>query len=60
VIEDPLEVVAQARAIARGRPVAAMGGTAINLKADTLCLHGEGAGAAELARLLIGALQELE
>jgi UPF0271 protein len=57
VIEYPAEVVAQARAIALGQPVAVADGTALKLRADTLCLHGEGAQAAELARLLSGALQ---
>lgn len=57
VIEDPAQALAQARAIALGWPVAAADGTALRLRADTLCLHGEGAQAAELARLLSGALQ---
>jgi UPF0271 protein len=52
VIEDPAEAVVQARAIALGRSFAAADGTLLKLRADTLCLHGEGPRASELARRL--------
>lgn len=52
VIEEPDQAVAQALAIARGQFIKTAEGATISLKADTLCLHGEGPGAAELAQLL--------
>jgi UPF0271 protein len=58
VIERTDEAAAQAWAIARGLPFAVAEGGMLSLKADTLCLHGEGPGAAELARLLNEVLQE--
>lgn len=57
VIKDPDEAVAQARAIALGQTVMSLDGGAIKLKADTLCLHGEGEMAAELAQLLSDGLK---
>lgn len=58
VIEDPAQALAQARAIARGQPVTAMGGAALHLKADTLCLHGEGPQAAKFAEEIRAVLRE--
>jgi UPF0271 protein len=59
VIEDPAEASAQAKAIALGQVFEGMDGSALRLKADTLCLHGEGAQAAELARQLSNMLREI-
>lgn len=56
VIEERELAVAQALAIARGAPVLALGQAEIMIKADTLCLHGEGPEAAELARLIASGL----
>lgn len=52
VIDDPQEVRAQARKIAAGSALPTLDGGLLQLRADTLCLHGEGPRAAELARLL--------
>ena len=56
VIENPEEVIAQAHAIANGNPITTLEGARIKIKADTLCLHGEGPRAAELARLIVSGL----
>lgn len=56
VIAEADEAVAQALAIvARGSAACAEGG-AVSLRADTLCLHGDGADAVEFARRLRRAL----
>ena len=60
VIEDANEAVTQAQAIARGQAIKTVEGSGILLKADTLCLHGEGPRAAELARLLAESLKSIE
>jgi UPF0271 protein len=52
VIENPDEVRAQAQKIAAGAALDTLDGGVLQLRADTLCLHGEGPRAAELARLL--------
>ncbi len=52
VIESPDEVRAQARKIAAGAALDTLDGGVLRVRADTLCLHGEGPRAAELARLL--------
>lgn len=57
VIESPDEVRAQAQKIAAGRALETVDGGVLQLRADTLCLHGEGPRAAELARLLSEALR---
>lgn len=44
--------VARAMAFARGEPVAATDGTLLSLKADTICLHGDGADAIGFARAI--------
>jgi len=50
LIEEPEEVAAQAVRIARDGVVVAEGGREIALRADTLCLHGDHARAADNAR----------
>lgn len=57
VIEHPHEVLAQAEKIAAGQALPTLDGGQLQLRADTLCLHGEGPLAAELACLLGGALR---
>ncbi len=52
VIEDVADAVAQAIAIATGRPITTVDGTSIMLAADTLCVHGDRADAAMFARAL--------
>jgi len=57
VIEDSAESVAQALAIARGGPLRAVDGSALTLRADTLCLHGDTPHAVQSARSLRQALE---
>lgn len=57
VIEDVDVAVAQAIAIATGQPVDAADGTQIRIEADTLCVHGDRANAADFARRLREALE---
>lgn len=52
LIENPDEVRAQAQKIAAGAALDTLDGGVLRLRADTLCLHGEGPRAAKLARLL--------
>lgn len=52
VIQEPENAVAQGRAIALGQYISTADGDRLKLRADTLCLHGEGERAPELARLL--------
>lgn len=57
LIESPMEAAAQARAIARGEPIPCLDGGLLVVRADTLCLHGDGVGAAEFARAIHQALR---
>lgn len=50
VIHDPTAVVARAIQMVRDRQVVTIDGSVIPLAADTLCLHGDTPGAADLAR----------
>lgn len=52
VIENPDEVRAQAQKITAGLALPTLDGGLLRLRADTMCLHGEGPRAAELARML--------
>ena len=59
VIHDPDEVVARARS--HGRPtveVTATDGSTLSLPVDTLCVHGDTPGAAELTRRLRDGLEQ--
>jgi UPF0271 protein len=56
VIEDPTEAAAQAVAIARDGRVAPAGGGAIEVRAETLCLHGDNPAAVANARAVRSAL----
>lgn len=58
VIHDPAVVVARAVEMVKTRSVVATTGAVIPLQADTLCLHGDTPGAAELARRIRAALGE--
>jgi UPF0271 protein len=60
VIEDAADASAQAKAIALGQAFQGLDGAELRVEADTLCLHGEGAQAAELARQLGEMLRELQ
>lgn len=57
VISDPSVVVERAVAMVTTRTVVATTGEQVALQADTLCLHGDTPGAAELARRLRAALE---
>jgi 5-oxoprolinase (ATP-hydrolysing) subunit A len=52
VITDPDVVAARGAAIAAGQPITAHDGTEITVAADTICVHGDTAGAVELATAL--------
>jgi UPF0271 protein len=56
VIEESTQAVAQAVGIARDGAVCAADGHAVTLRADTLCVHGDGRHAVEFARQLRSAL----
>lgn len=57
VLDDPELATAQAIGIARDGMVQAVNGEPVTLRADTLCLHGDGAHAVPLARQLRRALE---
>lgn len=57
VIHETDEAIAQAMAMAREGQVRAVDGSVISLRADTLCVHGDGAHAVAFARQLRIALQ---
>ena len=56
VIHEPADVVQRAVEMVTTGRVTATDGTSITLKADTLCLHGDTPGAADLARQVRAAL----
>jgi UPF0271 protein len=57
VINDDAAATAQALGIARDGVATAADGSRLTLQADTLCLHGDGASAVQLARRLRAALE---
>jgi 5-oxoprolinase (ATP-hydrolysing) subunit A len=56
VITDPAAVAERALAIARGR-IDASDGSFVGVVADTICIHGDTPGAADLARLVRATLE---
>ncbi len=58
VIESAEEAAHQASAIFSGVPVAALDGGQLLLRADSLCLHGDGAVAAEIAKRVADVLKQ--
>lgn len=58
VITDDTEATAQALHMAVDGMVTAVDGTAVQLEADTLCLHGDGTHAVAFARALRAALEQ--
>jgi UPF0271 protein len=56
VIHDPAQVVTRAVDMVTSGRVIATDGTLVPLRADTICLHGDTPGAAELARQMRAAL----
>ena len=57
VIHDPAVVVARAVRMVRDREVVALDGSVVRLEADTICLHGDTPGAADLARAVRAGLE---
>lgn len=57
VLHDSDEVVARAVRMASGGEVIATDGSLIQLRADTICVHGDTPGAADLARKVRGGLE---
>ena len=58
VIEDPEVVVARAVSMARDRAVTAIDGSRIALEIETICVHGDTPGAAQLASRVRDALTD--
>ena len=57
VIHDQAAVVARAITMVRDRRVVALDGSMVALEAETICLHGDTAGAADLARAVRAGLE---
>jgi UPF0271 protein len=57
VVHDPEEVVARSLKLATEGKVFAVDGTEIDFSADSICLHGDTAGAVELAAAVRGSLE---
>lgn len=57
VLHDPAAVVARAVRMVRDHEVVAVDGSVVRLEADTICLHGDTPGAAELARAVRAGLE---
>lgn len=60
VLTDPAVVAERGRRIAAGEPIAASDGSDLLVAADSLCVHGDTPGAADLARALRQRLTEHE
>ncbi len=58
VIDDPAACAARAVRMVSDGSVTAIGGERVELRPDTICLHGDGDGALELAAALSKALRE--
>lgn len=56
LIHDPEAAAEQARVLARGGPVTTLGGGAVHVRADTICLHSDTPGALNIARAVHAAL----
>jgi UPF0271 protein len=52
LLERPEEVAARAAALARGGRIAAIDGTPLEVRADTICVHGDTPGATALAEAI--------
>jgi len=58
LVHDAAEVASRAVRLARDERIVSVGGAELRLHVDTLCVHGDSAGAAERARALRAALEE--
>lgn len=52
LLKDPIMAARQARALARGEPVATLTGESLRIPADTLCLHSDTPNAVEIAQAI--------
>ncbi|SDS53936.1 5-oxoprolinase subunit PxpA [Pseudomonas oryzae] len=59
VHHDSAQVIAQALALAGGQPLTASDGSALLLRADSLCVHGDNAGSVAAVRRIRAALDGL-
>lgn len=59
LITNPVDSVQQAIYLAMGTSIKSLDGQSINLKADTICLHGDGTDAVGFAKTIHYALKEL-
>ena len=57
VVTGGADVLSRAVEMVRHKRVTALDGTVVALAVDTLCVHGDTPGAAEMARLVRGALE---
>ncbi|MBV9280292.1 MAG: LamB/YcsF family protein [Chloroflexi bacterium] len=57
VIHDVDRIVRRAISMVKTRQVTAISGETVRLRVDTICVHGDTAGAAEIARALRGGLE---
>ena len=58
VVSDPDAVAARVVQLARERTLLARDGSTIDIDAESLCVHGDSPGSVELARRIVGALQD--
>ncbi|MEC0370330.1 LamB/YcsF family protein [Paenibacillus chibensis] len=58
LIEDPSQAVGQVLQMVKKGTVATVSGAEIQIQADTVCIHGDGAHALSFARMLRAALRE--
>ncbi|GBD28687.1 hypothetical protein HRbin31_00708 [bacterium HR31] len=58
VLVEPFEVASRAVRIAHGEPIETVDGGEVVVEAETLCIHGDTPGAAELAAAVRAALEE--
>jgi 5-oxoprolinase (ATP-hydrolysing) subunit A len=57
-MDKPEDAAVQAVGIAEGRGAVTLNGTAVNIEADTLCIHGDTPGAAKIAEAVRKALED--
>lgn len=57
VLHDPAEITERALRMVRGEPIGTIDGGSLLLQSDTICVHGDTAGAVEIARSLRESLQ---
>ncbi|TWG08026.1 LamB/YcsF family protein [Saccharopolyspora dendranthemae] len=58
VLHDPEEIAQRCLALAAGEPIRAVDGTAIEVRADSICVHGDSPGAVAIAQAVRSRLGE--